>query len=317
MKKIFLPLFLAALMLPAISAFASDTSPYYFLRNTKSARGAALAGCLVSMKNDASAIFFNPASIYTVEEKRFSFTYHKHVLDINSGNAIYIKKLEEDKGVLGASLSYFNYGSFEYVDADGVKSGNSFSANDFSLGATYSNDLDTNLFYGVTAKFVFINLEEANSVALAFDAGLFYKMPDGRSNVGLSILHSGFQLSQINGYSDKLPIDLRAGINHRLRGLPLLVNFTFHHLADDSDDFFSRLSNLSIGGELYLGDYIRARLGYDNHVRRLTSPDQDKKLAGFTGGAGILTENFNIDYGVAIYGASAAQHRFSVSLDLD
>ena len=48
---------------------ADNTSPYQFLRFNSGARASALAGATVSMPEDASMMFFNPASISTVENK--------------------------------------------------------------------------------------------------------------------------------------------------------------------------------------------------------------------------------------------------------
>ncbi len=303
-----------ALFLFGSSAFAQD-SPYNFLRFLGSARSTALAGCFVSMPEDPNAVFYNPATIYTVEEKPFTATFMKHVLDINSGVVAYVRQFDENGGKWAGSIGYVNYGSFDAANTFGELTG-TFGANDVAMQVSYSNELDTNLYWGATAKLIFVNIEDVNSFAAALDAGLLYRLPDGRSNVGLSILHAGAQLSKFSGVSESLPIDIRLGINHRLRGLPLLVNFSLHHLADETDDFFEKLKNFSIGGELYIGEYVMLRAGYDNQIRQFTSIETDRKLAGFSFGAGVKLENFNIDYGLALMGASANFHKFSVNMNL-
>jgi hypothetical protein len=305
---------LALILLLNASPLFADTSPFQFLNFQSSARSAGLAGCFVSMPNDANAVFFNPATIYTVKDKPLSFTFLKHVLDINSGLATYIIKNGE-KGVFAEHISYTNYGSFDRADNQGNKNG-TFGANTLSFGTSYSNELDSNLYYGVTAKLLWANIESQNTVALAIDAGLLYQLRDGRTNIGLSLLNIGTQLSKMNGYSESIPFDIRAGINHRLKGLPLLVNFSFHHLADNTNQFLDKFKNFSLGGELYIGKYVQARLGYDNQIRRLTSIDSDRKLSGFSGGVGVKANDFNIDYGIALMGSSATLHRFSISLNL-
>ena len=52
----------------------SAQSPFQFLRYVSGARAAGLSGAFVSMTNDATALFFNPATISTVEEKPASVT---------------------------------------------------------------------------------------------------------------------------------------------------------------------------------------------------------------------------------------------------
>ena len=313
-KRHFFPALLIIFLLTNPDIFGSSDSPFQMLRYNKSARASALAGCFEAMPNDPGALFINPATISTVDDKNFSLTFFKHVLDINSGVVSYLHKVE-DMGTFAASLNFTNYGSFDYADQYGVRDG-TFSGNNASFGISYSDELDENLYYGVTGKFIFMTLDDASSFAFAVDAGIIYLMPDKKTNLGFSILHAGTQLSKFEDYSEELPLDIRLGVNHRLEGLPLLVNLSLHHLGDDVDSFFDRFLNFSIAGELYLSQYVQARLGYDNQIRRETSPASDKEFAGISAGLGITMEDFNFDYAISQVGASAIWHRFGLSLNL-
>lgn len=310
-----IPVILVMLVFSQINALSIDT-PFNFLRYQSNARTSGLSASTVALKNDPSALFINPALISTVEEKTLQVTFLKHVLDINSGGAAYIHH-DKEYGSFAASIGFTSYGSFDYADKLGNRNGQTFGAGNFALGLSYSNKLDTGLYYGVTVKYIYAGIEDASSSALAFDAGLLYSLPDERTNLGFSVLHAGTQLSKISNQSESLPLDVRIGFNHRLRGLPLLFNFSFHHLADESDSFFSKFKNFNLGGELYLGNYIQIRLGYDNQVRSMTDAEANKGLTGFSGGVGITTDDFNFDYGLTSYGSSANLHRFSVSLNIN
>lgn len=290
-------------------------SPYSFLRYNAGARAAALGGTAVCLKDDPSAVFYNPALISTVEKDNLNFTFLKHVLDMNSGNVTYIYDKLED-GKLAANIAYTNYGSFDYRNTAGIPSGQSFSGSNMSLGVTYSNELDSNFYYGVTGKFIYVGLEQVSSSALALDAGLFYKLKDGRTNIGASILNAGFQLSKFAQFADKLPLDVRVGINHRLRGLPLLINFNFHHLADSTENFFDKFKSFSLGGEFYFGKNLQLRVGYDNQIRSLVSNEAAKGLSGLSFGAGFIAKEVKVDYSFSQYGSAATLHRFSLGLSL-
>lgn len=298
----------------SLQCIAASTSPFQYLRYNSSARGAALAGCLVTMTGDPNAVFFNPATIATVEGKRFSVTFLKHVLDINSGNVTYIKDYE-DLGTFAGSIVYTNYGSFDASDGMGNITG-TFGANDLAFQATYANMLDENLYWGATLKLLYVNIEDDASFGFAVDAGILYLLPDNRTNIGASVLHIGSQIVAYNNNFESIPLDIRIGINHRLEGLPLLMNFSFHHLADQTDAFFDKFQNFAIGGEFYLGESLQVRLGYDNQVRTTTTPSTDRGFAGLSAGVGFNSTNFIIDYGLAQYGASAILHRISVRLEL-
>jgi len=312
MKKIIFALIVIALLFSF--ELKAETSPYHSLRYASTARTAGLAGAVVAIPNDAGTISINPASISTVSEKRFSASFIKHILDINSGNVAFIKEFEET-GTFAGFVSYTSYGSFTRVDKDGNQTG-SFNSSDLNLSVCYSNELDSNFYYGVTAKYIYMNIDKYNSSAIALDAGLLYLIPNIRTNVGLSILNVGTQLSTFDGTKDELPLDIRLGVSHLLRGLPLLINFSLHHLADETDNFFDKFANFSIGGELYLGKYVQLRLGYDNHIRRYSAPSNEKKLAGLSGGLGLKLDDFNLDYSMSQVGVAATLHRFSLYLDL-
>ena len=293
---------------------SNNNSPYYFLRTTQSARSSALAGAAVVLEDDPGSIYFNPALIYTVEDQNLSFTGFKHVLDINSGNLVYVEdRFVEKLGVLAANINYTSYGVFDYADENGFGQG-TFGGGDFSFALAISNELDSNLYYGVAAKFIYVGLEDNSTTAVAFDAGLFYRFNE-RSNIGVSVLNAGTQITKLNGENSNLPLDVRIGANHKLRGLPLLANISLHHLADKNDNgILGNLSNISAGLELYLGKYLRVRGGFDNMVRRDVSPEFDKKTSGFTFGVGAKFNTFNLDYGLARYGAAGYLHRITINL---
>lgn len=310
-KPFFWLLSLLVLTSFSIQVNAQD-SPFNFLRYVQSARSAGLSGAVVSLPEDISVIYFNPAALNTIGENNFNATFLKHVLDINSGNVSYSPDLNIN-GSFAASIGFTNYGSFDYADAQGNVNG-TFTSNDISIGITYSNSLDSNLHYGVTAKYIFVGLEEVSTSALALDFGLLYEIPNKRTNIGFSILHLGSQLNKISDEGEELPLDARIGVNHRLKGLPLLINFNFHHLADVSDGFFDRFRSFSVGGEFYFGENVEVRLGYNNEVRNFTNAETESPLTGLSGGIGIKTEVLNFDYGFSKYGSAANMHRFSISL---
>ena len=315
MKTVIFALILAGTACVTLSA--QTTSLYRFLHNDASARSAALAGAFVSMPEDPSAFFYNPASVATLKESRIAATFLKHVLDINSGFVSYNSTLDAlgDNGKFAVGINYINYGSFDRADRNGVVTG-TFGGYDLAVSGVYSNILDSNLYYGVGIGFIANSLESSSSMAFAVDAGILYRMPAARTNIGLSVLHAGSQFSSLGGVREQLPLDIRLGVNHRLRGLPLLLNLSFQRLADETDSFFRRFENFSLGGELYLSSALQVRLGYDNQRRSGLAPESQKKLAGLSAGVGILIKEINVDYGISSLGNAGTMHRFSVSAPL-
>jgi hypothetical protein len=318
-------LLVSVVVSPCVVAQTTSYSGLYsFLRSDASARSAALGGAFVAIHDDAAAVFTNPAVIASAEENHISATFYKHVLDINSGFLVFNTSLDSlhvpqtssfARGSVALSANYVNYGQFERADLLGNRTG-TFGGADIALGLTYANELDTNWTYGVTAKYINNRLDNASAGAFAVDAGMLYRIPKANVNIGVAVLNAGVQVSSLGGAVESLPLDVRIGVNHRLRGLPLLLNVGFARLADYTPNLAERLLNFSIGGEFYFGSAVRVRVGYDNQRRRSLAADAQPRLAGFTGGLGVAFPTFMLDYGFVALGVPGNTHRISVNWKL-
>jgi hypothetical protein len=308
-------------------AYAQSTAYsglYSFLRSDASARAAALGGAFVAIHDDASAVFYNPAVIASAEENHVSATFYKHVLDINAGFLVINTSLDSlhvpqtssfARGSVAFTANYVNYGQFERADRVGNRTG-TFGGADIALGLTYANELDTNWVYGVTAKYISNRLDNASAGAFAVDAGMLYRLPKANVNIAVSVLNAGVQVATLGNALEALPLDVRLGVNHRLRGLPLLLNVGFARLADYTPNVAERLLNFSIGGEFYFGSALRVRIGYDNQRRRSLAADTQPRLAGFSGGVGVAFPTFALDYAFVALGIPGNTHRITLGWKL-
>lgn len=312
LHKLFATLTVALLCLHT-TVFSQQASVFPFIRSLVGSRTAALGGSTVAMVGDAHNLVVNPAGLATTDSTAIHGTFIKHVLDINAGLVTYSTDVADGMGAI--TIGYTNYGEFTRSAVDGSITG-SFGASDLAIGFTYAKELDTLITYGVTGKLLHSSLTDMRSTAVALDAGLLFRFPAKRTNIGISILNLGTQLSTYDGTRDRLPLDMRIGINHRLRGLPLLINASFNHLTDDVNDIGSRFSNFSIGGEFYVGKYVQVRLAYDNAVRNTSAVSVSTQLSGFSAGLGIRTSAIHVDYALNVLGASAVLHRLTLSSSL-
>lgn len=305
---------LAVAFAVAVPAVAQQATIFPFIRSAISARAAGLGGATVAMIDDVSMVVMNPATLATIREQVVTGTFLKHVLDINSGYATFADTVGSNSSY-GITAIYSSYGSFERTDVNGLNLG-SFTANDVCIAGSYSKELDSLISWGGTVKLLYGSVEQQNSVAIAVDAGLLIQIPKSRTNIGFSILNAGAQLTTYAGTSNRLPIDVRIGVNHRLKGLPLVVNFSLVQLADEVPSFFDRFMNFSVGGELSIGKYVKARLGYDNSTRNLSAVNVSTQLSGVSGGIGVALETMQFDYAISSLGSSAIIHRITVGLDI-
>lgn len=296
-------------------SWSQQATIFPFMYSMMSARMAGLAGSTVAMTNDGQNVVMNPAGLTTVDGSAVGGTFIKHVLDIGAGYATYNRDVA-GLGTMAATVSYNSYGSFDRADAQGTVTG-SFQSSDVVLGISLAREIDTLISYGVTAKVLHSSLDNTASTAIALDAGMLFQFPKQRTNVGISILNFGTQLSTYDGTHDRLPVDVRIGVNHRLRGLPLLVNASLNHLADDVGSLVDRLLNFSVGGELYLGKVVQVRVGYTNAVRNTSSVNVPGQLTGLSGGLGVHLPTLDFDYALSSLGAASVVHRVSVAMRLD
>ncbi len=303
-------IFLAALLLLSATAWSQSNTVYNFLRNDVSARAAALAGSFVTVTNDPNVLFYNPASLGTVEQPSGSVGFFKHLLDINSGYVSYGQEFE-GIGHFGLGVLYTNYGSFTETDESDNTLG-TFNAADIAASIAYSNTLEENLYYGAAIKFIHSTIADARSTGLAADIGIFYHVPDTKLNVGASVRNLGKQLSAYASTSEDLPVDVAVGASIVPRGLPLLLNVNFHKLNESTEKFADHFRAFMIGGEFTLSKVLQLRFGYNNAQRKDLQIESSSGLAGFSAGVGIAISDYRVDYALSSLGQIGSLHRISV-----
>jgi hypothetical protein len=303
------------LLLATEPIWAQDANTTYaFLRLDNGARSAAMAGSFVSITDDPSVIFYNPAGLGTLTSGRASFGFLKHLLDVNSGYAAYGQQFR-DWGWFGAGISYINYGSFTRTNDAGTILG-TFHASEFAVLGGYSNLVYNVIHYGINLKLIYSSIADNQSAALAVDVGGMYVIEEQQIAIGVSLLNLGRQISAYIDTREDLPLDLKIGISKRLEHLPLLINLDFHRLNESAGDFLSRFKAFSVGGEFTASDALRLRFGYNNKQRQDLKIGTSAGLAGFSLGAGVVLGRYQIDYAFSSLGRVGSLNRFSVGLNL-
>jgi hypothetical protein len=294
-----------------LTAQCYSQNTFEFLRMDMNPRAAALAGSFVSSSDDPNVIFYNPAGIYTLEGMPVSFSFVKHLLDINLASLAVAKDFE-GIGKFAAGVEYISYGSFKGMTENAVPTGD-FGAGEVAFIVGYSNQLDENFYYGVNGKFIYSKIEKYYSTALAADIGLQYLIPEQLINIGFSVLNIGSQLQSYISTKEKLPIDMRMGISKKLEHLPLRIYLSFNRLSDQKDKFFDRFKTFTIGTEFNLSKVLRLRLGYDNDKRQDLKIGTTAGLAGFHIGVGALIKGYNFDYSYSSLGSIGSLSRVGIT----
>ncbi|MBZ0183297.1 MAG: type IX secretion system protein PorQ [Melioribacteraceae bacterium] len=284
---------------------------FEFLRLDNSPRAAALAGSFVANNGDANVMFYNPAGIKTLENRPVSFSFLKHLEDINSASLVYSQEIL-DWGRFAAGVQYISFGNFIEADQVGNKLGE-FGAGDFAFTLGYANELDKNFYYGVNVKFIYSSIADYSSTGLAADIGLQYHIPEERWSFGFSILNLGSQISSYVNTTEDLPLDVRFGFAKTLQNLPFTFFASLNKLNEKYNNFTDRFSQFTFGGEFKLSNTLRLRLGYDNEKRKELKVGSSAGLAGFNLGLGINISDYTFDYGFSSLGLIGALHRIGIS----
>ncbi len=296
------------------ASFAQNT--YNFLKVDVSPRAGALGGSFVAATDDPDVIFYNPAGIKNLSAVPVSFTFTKHLLDINFA-ALSASYELENIGRFGAGIKYANYGTFTEYDEYGNKFGD-YGAGDLALTVGYANEISENFNYGVNAKFIYSSISDYSSTAVAGDLGLMYLMPNERLNIGFSVLNVGTQLQSYISTKEDLPLDVVIGISKRLQYLPLQFHLDFHKLNENTDgSLMNKFNAFSFGAEFTLSKTLKLRFGYENEKRKELKIGSFAGLAGFNFGLGFNVKEYTLNYAYSSLGEVGALHRIGINSSFD
>ncbi len=314
LKKSSLLLFFAVLTLFPYKTYSQGEIPAYdFLRVDPGARASALGGAFDTYTDDPNALFYNPATLSTATSQKLSAGFGKYLLDINFGTLAYMQKYK-DIGWFGVGVRYFNYGKFDYTDENGNLTGGSYSANDLMFSVAYSNLIYDRINYGITLKYIYSNIAQYKSTALAMDIGFLYLIPSQSAAISFGINNLGQQLKSYIDTKEKLPLDVRFGFSKALEHTPVKVSVSFARLNESQAKLIQHLKAFSIGGEFSFGPAVMARLGYDNETRQDSELGTTLGLSGFSTGLGLRFNGgrYALDYSFNSVGKIGSTHRFNL-----
>lgn len=311
MRTILSSLFIVFIL--STSAVIGQTT-YDFLNVDMSARAAALGGSFSTNNDDVDVIFSNPAGMGFLEKNPVSFSFVKHLMDINLFSLAYSTEFE-NIGRFGAGVKYINYGTFDKADEFGNRTGE-FGAGELAFIVGYTNEFSENFYYGTNAKVIYSSIADESSSALALDLGINYEIPKQQINLAAAVLNLGTQLSSYLDTKEDLPLDITIGISKRLENLPVRLSLDFHQLNKERDEFYQHLKGFTIGAEFYLSEVFTLRFGYDNEARSDLKIGSSSGIAGFNGGLGVKISEYIFNYGYSSMGSIGAMHRIGLATSI-
>lgn len=287
----------------------AGTTGFSFLKLGVGARAVAMGGAYAASSNDPAVLYYNPAGLGYLEGRIFMAGYHNYVMDLQSG---YLALTTPFKGKykLGLFIDYMNFGDFVKTDIDGKNIGD-FSGGDFLIGAGVATQINSMASIGLNLKFMSEYADGYSSQAMAVDLGVMVRFRDSLTQVGLSIYNlgtvlSGFSAAAADPHEDKLPMGIRAGVQHSLRELPLIVNID-GILPNDNDPY------MSFGAEFFKFEPLYLRVGYSLFGENYKTGSGSDGLGGMAFGFGLDLRDYHLGYAYVPYLDLGSSHRMTIS----
>lgn len=206
------------------------TTAVPFLRIAPDARASAMGDIGIATSADAASVHWNPSKlIFADKPKSLMFAYTPWLRnlapDIYLANATGYKQLN-DKQAIGMSLMYFNLGSIQFTDLQGIDAG-TFNPREMKLDVAVSNKLTDDLALSLAVRYIYSNLasgqESGGSVikpahGAASDISMFYNKDtevegyNANYAFGMNISNIGSKISYTqNTIKDFIPMNLGLG----------------------------------------------------------------------------------------------------------
>lgn len=288
--------------------------------------GAALGNAFIARAEGVEGLYWNPAVISYTKGTEVLLASGDWVLDTRISHLGLAHNFGR-WGAFGVSLSAFTMDDMEITTEFAPNgTGEFFDAGNYAAGLSYALALTDRFSFGVTAKFVYEFIWDANASTVAFDAASIYRTDFHNLRIGMIISNFGPKMSMSGDpIDDKL--DREAGLNEpnnprvqRLSeeySLPQFFNvgiafdaynseehrITVTSMANDPNDNDTRMS---FGGEYAFQEFLMLRGGYK------VGYDEQNLSAGLGIKLNLSGVTSRFDYGFTELGVLGSTHFLSL-----
>lgn len=234
MKKLsLLALALVLFVLPQNSRAQIAITAVPFLQIEPDSRGAAMGNTGVAIADNAAAMFWNPAGLAFQRDNQISLTHSNWLKNFNVSDLFYDyvvgKFYVEGIGTIGGHLTFLNLGEQAITNEDSPDVISKFNSLELALGLSYGFEVNKNLAFGTSLRFIYSSLASGTSVgeqkvnpgsSVAVDLSALYRTDQFYLGANKARFSTGFNLSNIgpgmqytdNAQKDPLPTLLRFGV---------------------------------------------------------------------------------------------------------
>jgi hypothetical protein len=313
------------------------TSAASFLKIGVGSRALSMGDAYTTIADDATAMYWNPAGIASMDQMQMIYSHYDYIADINYdfGGVTFPVS---DIGTFGAFAGSLSMGEIERTTVQSPNgTGEKVSAGSFVFGFSYGRALTDRFKIGSNIKYIREGIWHSVAEGFAVDIGILYTSFFKNIIIGMSISNFGTDM-QMNGRDMLVQHDISqaiAGNNENLNAhldadkfpLPILFrvgissNITKDLLGLQDYDFIlavdavhpnDNYEYLNIGSEISL---FNRSLSFRGGYRQLFLTDRE---GGLSLGTGIETtisgSKINIDYAYVDFGRFDSQNKITIML---
>lgn len=305
------------------------TSGAQFLEIPVGARATALGGAFVSVSNDATSIFWNPAGLTRIGKNSAHFSY-MNWFDLFSYNAAALSIDFGGAGSVALGMIVFEMDKQEITtEFQPNGTGRYYDAQDLALSLSYAKNLTDRFAFGATIKYVRQRIWNETAAGLAFDVGTQYKLDFQNLTIAMSMRNFGADLkfegedllvthdidpnipqnrltkARLETEEFPLPLTFQVGVALdllRTDFLDIIGSIDAVHPNDNNE-------RIHVGSEFSFFDRIYIRGGY-----RFNYDDENLTL-GAGANLPVARSKVYFDYSFARYDILPSVHRISLGLD--
>jgi hypothetical protein len=317
---------------------AAGTTASNFLKIPVGARASGMGEAYTSLADDASAIYWNPAGLSSLNSKEFFVSHNIWFQDIQHSYAAFALPLDINtfprpfgKTTVGIAITYLGVDDMERRTSNTAASEGNFGASDMAVSLALSRNIASisgnPLSFGASLKFIRQTIDTYSANAVAADLGLLYPLTIGGLpfRLGAAAQNIGTPVKFIDE-SYPLPLTFKAGASC----MPLAAYKIPLGLSGDIE--FPNDNDMSwrLGTEYVALQLISFRLGYTSRNETISdnslnnNPSNISTFTGFMAGLGLTIplsrghrsakDIMTIDYAFVPYGELGETHRISMGI---
>lgn len=292
----------------ALAVTSPGTTSMNFLRIEVGGKASGMGGAFSAQSDDGTAVYWNPAGMYSQKHKQVSLMHLNWFEGINYQFASYVHPTK-NKGAFGIGISYLTTGEIDSYDNTGAKLDNTVNASDTALTLSYSKEV-SGVDAGINIKLLQEKLADESAIAFAGDLGLIYSL-----KTGVSPLHwigQELKLSFVaqnigpkikyNAEEDPLPSNYIIGLSQKFFRDILTFNIDLNSPSDN--DMY-----INTGADYKMTEWLAIRAGY----KIKSNVPQHDIQPGPTAGIGLGNEYVTVDYAFVPYSVLGVTHRIGIN----